>query len=93
MIGVETTLVGQQLTHSFPTSESILESALIELLSIQDNHLHDMVNKAREMEDTYGHYFDYTIVNTDLERTFDELRQTIDKLDSEAQWVPVSWIR
>ena len=93
MIGVETTLVEQQLPHSFPTSEPILKSALIALLSIQDNHLHDMVNKAREMEDTYGHYFDYTIVNTDLERTFDELRQTIDKLDSEAQWVPVSWIR
>lgn len=51
-----------------------------------------MVDNAREMEETYGHYFDKTIVNTDLERTFDELRLAIDKLDIEAQWVPVSWV-
>lgn len=44
------------------------------------------------MEETYGHYFEKTIVNTDLERTFDELRQVIDKLDVEAQWVPASWV-
>ena len=54
--------------------------------------LRDMVDKAREMEETYGHYFDKMIVNTDLERTFDELRQAIDKLDVEAQWVPASWV-
>lgn len=51
-----------------------------------------MVDKAREMEEMFGHYFDKTIVNTDLERTFDELRQTIDKLDVEAQWVRASWV-
>lgn len=51
-----------------------------------------MVDKGREMEETYGHYFEKTIVNTDLERTFDELRQVIDKLDVEAQWVPAFWV-
>ena len=51
-----------------------------------------MVDKAREMEENYGHYFDKTIVNTDLERTFDELRAAIDKLDTEAQWVPAFWV-
>ena len=51
-----------------------------------------MVDKGREMEETYGHYFEKTIVNTDLERTFDELRQVIDKLDVETQWVPASWV-
>ena len=51
-----------------------------------------MVDKAREMEENYGHYFDKTIVNIDLERTFDELRAAIDKLDTEAQWVPAFWV-
>lgn len=55
--------------------------------------LHEMVEKAQEMEENYGHYFDKTIVNTDLERTFDELRQTIEKLDVEAQWVPAFWVQ
>lgn len=61
-------------------------------LDFQDVELREMVDKAREMEETYGHYFDKTIVNTDLERTFDELRSAIDKLDSEAQWVPAFWV-
>lgn len=57
-----------------------------------DGELRDMVEKAREMEETYGHYFDKTIVNTDLERTLDELKQAIEKLDIEAQWVPAFWV-
>lgn len=61
-------------------------------LDFQDAELREMVDKAREMEETYGHYFDKTIVNTDLERTFDELRLAIDKLDTEAQWVPAFWV-
>lgn len=59
---------------------------------MSDAELREMVDKAREMEETYGHYFDKTIVNTDLERTFDELRSAIDKLDTEAQWVPAFWV-
>ncbi|KAL9955018.1 hypothetical protein ACROYT_G042614 [Oculina patagonica] len=59
---------------------------------MSDAELREMVDKAREMEETYGHYFDKTIVNTDLERTFDELRQAIDKLNTEAQWVPAFWV-
>ena len=58
----------------------------------QDAELYEMVDKAREMEEMYGHYFDKKIVNTDLERTFDELRQIIDKLDVEPQWVPAFWV-
>ena len=61
-------------------------------LDFQDSELREMVDKAREMEETYGHYFDKTIVNTDLERTFDELRLAIEKLDTEAQWVPAFWV-
>jgi len=59
---------------------------------MSDAELYEMVDKAREMEEMYGHYFDKKIVNTDLERTFDELRQIIDKLDVEPQWVPAFWV-
>ena len=62
-------------------------------MCFQSAELHEMVDKAREMEEIYGHYFDKTIVNTDLERTFDELRQVIEKLDVEAQWVPAFWVQ
>ena len=62
-------------------------------LSNQDEELLDMVMSAQEMEDNYGHYFDQIIVNTDLERTFDELIKAINELEGKAQWVPVRWVR
>ena len=58
-----------------------------------DEELLDMVMSARDMEDNYGHYFDQIIVNTDLERTFDELIKAINELESKPQWVPVRWVR
>ncbi|XP_024912736.1 MAGUK p55 subfamily member 5-A isoform X1 [Cynoglossus semilaevis] len=54
--------------------------------------LKEMIEKAREMEHYFGHYFDATIVNTDQDQAFHELRRLIDKLDTEPQWVPTSWL-
>ncbi|MEE6492103.1 hypothetical protein FKM82_016473 [Ascaphus truei] len=55
--------------------------------------LREIIEKAREMEQNNGHYFDSAIVNTDLEKAFQELVRLIDKLDTEPQWVPSSWLR
>ncbi|KAG7508628.1 MAGUK p55 subfamily member 5 isoform X1 [Solea senegalensis] len=54
--------------------------------------LKDVIEKAREMEHSFGHFFDATIVNMDPEQAFNELRRLIDKLDTEPQWVPTSWL-
>ncbi|KAM4690113.1 protein PALS1 [Rhinophrynus dorsalis] len=55
--------------------------------------LREIIEKAREMEQNNGHYFDTAIVNTDLEKAFQELLRLINKLDTEPQWVPSSWLR
>uniref|UniRef100_A0A3P9KL01 Protein PALS1 n=1 Tax=Oryzias latipes TaxID=8090 RepID=A0A3P9KL01_ORYLA len=55
--------------------------------------LRDVIEKAREMEQSCGHLFDAIIVNTDLDKSFHELLRLIDKLDTEPQWVPCSWLR
>ncbi len=36
----------------------------------------------------YGHLFDAAIVNTDLDKAYQELLRLINKLDTEPQWVP-----
>lgn len=54
--------------------------------------LKEVIEKAREMEQNFGHFFDATIVNMDPEQAFHELRRLIDKLDTEPQWVPTSWL-
>ncbi|XP_073683223.1 protein PALS1 [Garra rufa] len=55
--------------------------------------LRDIIEKAREMEQNYGHLFDAAIVNSDLDKAYQELLRLINKLDTEPQWVPSSWLR
>ncbi|XP_042630168.1 protein PALS1-like [Cyprinus carpio] len=55
--------------------------------------LREIIEKAREMEQNYGHLFDAAIVNTDQDKAFQELLRLINKLDTEPQWVPSSWLR
>uniref|UniRef100_A0A8C2ZBY6 Protein PALS1 n=1 Tax=Cyclopterus lumpus TaxID=8103 RepID=A0A8C2ZBY6_CYCLU len=55
--------------------------------------LRDVIEKAREMEQSCGHLFDAIIVNTDQDKAFNELLRLINKLDTEPQWVPCSWLR
>ena len=40
----------------------------------------------------YGHMFDITIVNNDIEETVLELERAIQRLYSGPQWVPVAWV-
>lgn len=58
----------------------------------QPEDLKEVIEKAREMEHNFGHFFDATIVNMDPDQAFHELRRLIDKLDTEPQWVPTSWL-
>ncbi|KAE8587796.1 hypothetical protein XENTR_v10022115 [Xenopus tropicalis] len=55
--------------------------------------LREIIEKAREMEQNNGHFFDTAIVNTDLDKAYQELLRLINKLDTEPQWVPSSWLR
>ncbi|KAM5129035.1 protein PALS1 [Mantella aurantiaca] len=57
------------------------------------DELREIIEKAREMEQNNGHYFDTAIVNTDLDKAYQELLRIINKLDTEPQWVPSSWLR
>lgn len=58
----------------------------------QPEELKKVIEKAREMEHNFGHFFDATILNMDPDQAFYELRRLIDKLDTEPQWVPTSWL-
>ncbi|XP_061650983.1 protein PALS1 [Phyllopteryx taeniolatus] len=55
--------------------------------------LRDIIERAREMEQSWGHMFDAIIVNIDQDKAYSELLRLINKLDTEPQWVPCSWLR
>ncbi|KAL8611136.1 hypothetical protein ACOMHN_064426 [Nucella lapillus] len=57
-----------------------------------DEQLKGVIDKGRQMEEVHGHFFDYVLVNMDLDRSFHELLQEIDRIETEPQWVPLAWM-
>ena len=41
---------------------------------------------------TYGHNFDLTIVNNDIDETIRILERALEKINTTPQWVPISWV-
>ncbi|XP_075631505.1 MAGUK p55 subfamily member 2 isoform X3 [Balearica regulorum gibbericeps] len=50
------------------------------------------VEESGRIQRGYGHYFDLSLTNDDLERTFGRLRDAMERLRAQPQWVPVSWV-
>ncbi|KAG7281674.1 hypothetical protein CRUP_008049 [Coryphaenoides rupestris] len=77
-----------------PPSQERLRALLAkENKNPKPEELRMVIEKAREMEQSCGHLFDAVIVNTDQEKAYGELLRLINKLDTEPQWVPCSWLR
>ncbi|XP_037072278.1 MAGUK p55 subfamily member 5-like isoform X2 [Pollicipes pollicipes] len=60
---------------------------------VRDDELKHIIEKAREIEEVYGHYFDIVIINSDLGRAYEQLIHEINTLEREPQWVPATWLR
>ena len=52
----------------------------------------DIIDKGREIEEIYGHYFDKIIRNTDMDKTYHDLFETIQRVQNEENWVPECWL-
>ena len=59
---------------------------------MNDDELTDIIERAREMEEAFGHYFDMVIVYADPERAYQELLREVNLLEREPQWVPAAWV-
>ncbi|XP_059213110.1 MAGUK p55 subfamily member 5b [Centropristis striata] len=75
-----------------PSQERLRTLLATEGKTPKPEELKEVIEKAREMEHNFGHFFDASIVNMDPDQAFHELRRLIDKLDTEPQWVPTSWL-
>lgn len=51
-----------------------------------------IIEESAQIEKVYKSYFDTTIVNDSFEDTFKEIRQIVDSLGTDTQWVPVNWV-
>lgn len=65
---------------------------LTQIKGINDESLERLVKESELLQQAYGHYFDYVIVNNDIEETIRTLQHAIDRVNTQPQWVPVSWV-
>ncbi|KAH9375397.1 hypothetical protein HPB48_010743 [Haemaphysalis longicornis] len=75
-----------------PSLEKLRQHRSRQGVPVREEELRETIERARQMEETYGHYFDMVIVNSDLDRAYDELLKEVAILEREPQWVPSAWL-
>lgn len=57
-----------------------------------DGSLERLARESDMLRQAYGHYFDLTIVNNDINETIMTLEDAIERVQTTPQWIPVSWV-
>lgn len=59
---------------------------------VADESLQKLAKESDNLRQKYGHLFDLTIVNNDIDDTIRLLENSFEQLRTTPQWVPVSWV-
>jgi flagellar biosynthesis/type III secretory pathway chaperone len=75
----------RELIHGCFGVQSVISYKFLYLLEEKYSlfSLLDIIDKGREIEELYGHYFDKIIRNTDMDKTYQELFETIINVQNE----------
>lgn len=57
-----------------------------------DGSLEKLARESDALKQAYGHFFDLTIVNNDIDETIRILERALEKINTTPQWVPISWV-
>merc|ERR1740128_630358 len=76
-----------------PSLQQLKRWKMDNLEQVDDDELENIIERAREMEEHYGHYFDMIIIYSDPDRAYSQLLDEINLLEREPQWVPAAWLR
>ena len=60
---------------------------------LKEADLLSIIDKGREIEELYGHFFDKIIRNVDMDKTYYELVASIEKVQNDEHWVPAAWLK
>lgn len=58
----------------------------------EDEDLQVTIDDSARIQRAYEKYFDLTIINSNYDKSFEVLRDSVDALSIEHQWVPINWI-
>lgn len=58
----------------------------------QEDDFKRTMEESAKLQRCYDKYFDTVIINNDLNDTYHQIMEAIDRLATEPQWVPVTWV-
>ena len=58
----------------------------------QDDALRRLLSESDLLQQTYGHFFNLTIVNNDIDDTIEQLQNAMRETTVQPQWIPVKWV-
>uniref|UniRef100_A0A8R1E059 MAGUK p55 subfamily member 5 n=1 Tax=Caenorhabditis japonica TaxID=281687 RepID=A0A8R1E059_CAEJA len=58
---------------------------------VKDDELKAILTQSKIIEQKYGHLFDGIIVNIDFQKSLQELKQMLMKVNTEPMWIPATW--
>lgn len=58
----------------------------------QDEELQRMCDESAKIQAAYGHYFDLSIINDNLDETYRTVKAALETVSKNPQWVPVNWV-
>ena len=50
------------------------------------------MDESAKIQQAYGHYFDLTVVNDNLDETYRTIKTSLETVTKSQQWVPVTWV-
>ena len=59
---------------------------------LQEDDYEKCAEESRKIEQLYGHYFDATIINENIDIAYEELMATIRVFSTGKHWVPANWV-
>lgn len=62
------------------------------IFELQDEELRRTCDQSAKLQAAYGHYFDLTIVNDNLDETYRTVKAALETVSKNPQWVPVTWV-
>ncbi|XP_014604678.1 PREDICTED: peripheral plasma membrane protein CASK isoform X8 [Polistes canadensis] len=79
-------------TAEFAPYVVFIAAPVLQNITDYDGSLERLAKESDMLKHAYGHFFDLTIVNNDIEETIAQLEAAIERVHTTPQWVPVSWV-
>ncbi|XP_038164376.1 MAGUK p55 subfamily member 2a [Cyprinodon tularosa] len=60
--------------------------------TLTDEELHRTCDESAKIKAAFGHFFDLTIINDNLDETYRTVKAALETVSKNPQWVPVTWV-